>query len=196
MRPLTSQGEHAVEDLARRYGVSAGAVRTLLEAVARGNGTMAQFSHPELGGSGQWMASGMTMIGDMFNASLQATVSGLAADLARLLATTQVYAPAPASSSAFGGQPGGLHQANASAWWPADLGTPSSIGSQNDSRYAVFPAARRLAVQRDNGPVWIHDTLDHVITGVQQQQNAAPGTLSFTSQHGTFTVARLPLIPS
>jgi hypothetical protein len=24
------------------------------------------------------------------------------------------------------------------AWWPANLGTPSAIGAQNDLRYAVF----------------------------------------------------------
>jgi len=29
-----------------------------LESVVNGNGTMAQFSHPEFGGSGQWMRVG------------------------------------------------------------------------------------------------------------------------------------------
>ena len=65
MRRLTSEGEQAVAQLATRYGVSVDAVRIMLEAVRRGNGTMAQFSHPEFGGSGQWMAGGMTMVGDM-----------------------------------------------------------------------------------------------------------------------------------
>jgi hypothetical protein len=36
--------------------------------------------------------------------------------------------------------------------------------------------------------------LDHAIGGVQQQQGALPGTLSFTSQYGTFTVESLPLV--
>jgi hypothetical protein len=189
---LTGQGEQAVADLARRYGVSTDAVRTLLAAVLAGNGTRAQFSHPELGGSGQWMAGGMTMVGDMFNHGLKATVSGLAAELSNLLASTQVYTPGPAPA---GGRPGPVHPANLRTWWPADLGQPSSVGSQNDSRYAVFPAARRLAVQSGDGPVRIYDTLDHVIGGVQQQQGGTPGTLSFSSQHGTFTVDSLPPSP-
>ncbi|OHV31353.1 MULTISPECIES: SHOCT domain-containing protein [Pseudofrankia] len=195
MRALTGQGEQAVADLAHRYGVSTDAVRTLLAAVLAGNGTRAQFSHPELGGSGQWMAGGMTMVGDMFNHGLKATVSGLAAELSSLLASTQVYAPEPAHA---GGRPGSVHPANLSTlanlstWWPAELGQPSSVGGQNDSRYAVFPAVRRLAVQSGDGPVRTYDTLDHVIGGVQQQQGAAPGTLSFSSQHGTFTVDSLP----
>ncbi|MDT3441655.1 SHOCT domain-containing protein [Pseudofrankia sp. BMG5.37] len=195
MRKLTGQGEQAVVDLARRYGVSTDAVRTLLEAVLQGNGTRAQFSHPELGGSGQWMASGMTMIGDMFNNGLKATVSGLASELSNLLASMPVYMPAPPPPPppAAGGQPGVVHPANLSTWWPGDLGQPSSVGGQNDSRYAVFPTARRLAVQSGGGPVRIHDTLDHLVSGVQQQQGATPGTLSFSSQHGTFTVDSLPL---
>ena len=45
---------------------------------------MAQFGHPELGGTGQWMRGGMTMVGDMFNASLQARVAALCEDMARL----------------------------------------------------------------------------------------------------------------
>ncbi len=28
--------------------------------------------------------------------------------------------------------------AKSEAWWPADLGDPSSSGSQNDMRYAFF----------------------------------------------------------
>ncbi len=191
MRKLTSEGEQVVGELAHRYGVSTDAVRTLMEAVLLGNGTMAQFSHRELGGSGQWMAGGMTMIGDMFNHGLQATVSGLASELSSLLASTQVYVPA--RPPAVSGPADTLHQANRNDWWPGGLGRPSSSGGQNGSRYAVFPAARRLAVQSGDGPVHLYDTLDHLIGGVQQQQGGLPGTLSFSSQYGTFTVDSLPL---
>ena len=82
--PLTAAGESAVADIAARYRVSDGAVRTLLDAVIRGGGAMAQFSHPELGGNGQWMRGGMTMVGDMFNPGLQATVSGICSELSAL----------------------------------------------------------------------------------------------------------------
>jgi hypothetical protein len=190
VRELTSQGERAVADLSARYGVSTDAVRAMLEAVRLGNGTMAQFSHPELGGRGQWMAGGMTMVGDMFNHGLQATVSGLASELSSLLASTPVYVPEPGPVTAAGP----VHQANLDSWWPGELGRPGSSGSQGDSRYAVFPQARRLAVQSGGGPVCVYATLDHSIGGVQQQQGGQPGTLSFTSQHGTFTVESLPLV--
>lgn len=190
MRGLTSQGERAVAELSARYGVSAEAVRAMLEAVRLGNGTMAQFSHPEFGGRGQWMAGGLTMVADMFDHGLQATVSGLASDLAALLASTSLYAPDPAA----GTEPGAAREADLGAWWPGELGRPGASGGQNDARYAVFPQARRLAVQNGVEPVRVYDTGEHAIGGVAQQQGGRPGTLSFTSQHGTFTVESLPLI--
>lgn len=147
---------------------------------------MAQFYHPELGGGGQWMRGGMTMVGDMFNGRLQSTVSGLCAELSTLLGQQQVFVPTPPSEG-FGFTAGG------SGWWPAELGQPSSSGGQNDSRYAYFPNARRLAVSR-GGQVSLYDTLDHQIGGVQQQQGGPQGSLSFSSQFGTFTVDSLPLI--
>lgn len=182
---LTPAGEQAVQSLSQRYGVSTDAVRTLLDAVNRGGGTMAQFWHNELGGGGQWMAGGMTMVGDMFNSRLQGTVAGLCSELSQLLASTQVYPPLPAGG-------GGMLASN--AWWPAEFGAPSSSGGQNDARYAVFPQSRRLAVQSGGGAVAVYDTLDHQIGGVQQAQSGGPGTLAFTSQFGTFTVDSLPRI--
>lgn len=184
MQALTPAGEQAVQSLSQRYGVSTDAVRTLLDAVNNGGGTMAQFWHSELGGGGQWMAGGMTMVGDMFNSRLQSTVAGLCSELSQLLATTQVYPPRPVGATSFGG---------GNAWWPADLGVPSSTGSQNDARYAVFPQTRRLAIQ-SGGQVSVYDTLDHSIGGVQQAQGGSYGSLSFTSQRGTFTVDSLPRI--
>jgi hypothetical protein len=49
---------------------------TLLQALVNSNGTMAQFNHWELGGGGQWMRGGMTMVGDMFNYGLKSKVDG------------------------------------------------------------------------------------------------------------------------
>lgn len=187
MQALTTAGEQAVQQLAQRYGVSTDAVRTLLSAVSAGGGTMAQFYHPELGGGGQWMRGGMTMVGDMFNSGLQATVSGLCSELSSLLGSMQVFAPLPAGPSGAGPGAGWT----SSNWWPSELGSPSSSGGQNDVRYAYFPGARRLALSRQ-GQVTLYDTLDHQIGGVQQQQGGYPGSLSFSSQHGTFTVDSLP----
>jgi len=184
MQPLTPNGEAAVQNLAHRYGVSVDAAKTLLFAVNAGGGTMAQFYHSELGGGGQWMRGGMTMVGDMFNSGLQATVAGLCSELSSLLNSQQVFQPLPPSPLGTGGF--GNH------WWPGELGIPSSSGGQNDSRYAYFPQTRRLAIDR-GGRVTVYDTLDHNIGGVQQQQGGASGSLSFSSQFGTFTVDSLPL---
>jgi hypothetical protein len=188
MQALTAGAEQAVQQLAQRYGVSTDAVKTLLSAVSAGGGTMAQFYHPELGGGGQWMRGGMTMVGDMFNSGLQSTVSGLCSELSALLGSTQVFVPAPQPAPGSGG---GTWSGN--NWWPAELGSPSSSGGQNDARYAYFPGTRRLALQRQ-GQITIYDTLDHQIGGVQQQQGGYPGTLSFSSQYGTFTVDSLPQV--
>ncbi|MEI9938959.1 MAG: SHOCT domain-containing protein [Pseudomonadota bacterium] len=185
MQPLTSNGEAAVQNLAHRYGVSLDAAKTLLFAVNAGGGTMAQFYHPELGGGGQWMRGGMTMVGDMFNNGLQATVAGLCSELSSLLSSQQVFQPIPPSAH---GTSGGF----GNNWWPGDLGSPSSSGGQNDSRYAYFPQTQRLAIDR-GGRVTVYNTLDHNIGGVQQQQGGASGSLSFSSQFGTFTVDSLPL---
>jgi hypothetical protein len=179
---LTSAGENAVTELAGRYGISSAAVRTMLDAVNTGRGTMAQFDIPELGGAGQWMRGGMTMVGNMFDHGLKARVDGLCRDLSDVLARQQVYPPAQNTSSGFGG-----------SWWPADLGSPSSTGGQNSDRYAYFPGSRRLAVL-SAGRLSVYDTLDHSIGGVQQQQGGGPGSLEFTSQYGTFTAASLPLV--
>ena len=67
MQQLTAEGRRIVDEIAARHGVSADAVLTLLNAVAAGNGTQAQFNHPDLGGMGQWSQGGMIMVGDMFN---------------------------------------------------------------------------------------------------------------------------------
>ena len=187
MQPLTSAGEQAVQNLAQRYGVSTDAVKTLLFAVSAGGGSMAQFYHPDLGGGGQWMRGGMTMVGDMFNHGLQATVSGLCSELSSLLNSQQVFAPLPPQQTSQG------FMATGNNWWPSDLGSPSSSGGQNDSRYAYFPSTQRLAISR-NGQVTVYNTLDHNIGGVQQQQGGPSGTLSFSSQRGTFTVDSLPVV--
>jgi hypothetical protein len=187
MQQLTPAGDMAIRELAQRYGVSFDAVSTLLYAVAAGGGTMAQFYHSELGGGGQWMRGGMTMVGDMFNSGLQSRVSGLCSELSTLLGATQVFTPSPASGNGFGSG----SNSGSNNWWPAELGSPSSSGGQNNSRYAYFPGPRRLAVET-GGQLAVYDTLDHQIGGVQQQQGGPWGSLSFSSQFGTFTVESLP----
>jgi hypothetical protein len=75
------------------------------------------------------------------------------------------------------------------AWWPKDLGEPSSSGAQNDIRYAFFADARRLLVE-DHGKTSTYDSGDHRISGVSQQQSGS-SSLAFTSQKGTVDVGSL-----
>jgi Short C-terminal domain len=178
---VTPAAESAIADIAARYGLSREAVLAMLFAVQAGGGTMAQFSIPELGGSGQWMRGGMTMVGNMFDNALKARVDALCTELAQLIATTTVFPPTATNYQ------GGFTAAN---WWPGDLGVPSASGGQNDARYAIFPATRRLAIQIA-GVTRVFDTGEHRIGGVQQQQGGRAGTVSFTSQLGTFDVSSL-----
>ncbi|CCQ15821.1 putative uncharacterized protein [Rhodococcus sp. AW25M09] len=182
---LTPAGENAVSELSSRYGVSTDAVRTMLDAVNNGRGSMAQFNIPELGGSGQWMRGGMTMVGNMFDHGLKSRVDGLCRDLSAVLSQHQVYPPRETGNGSFGGNSFG-----SGSWWPSELGSPSSSGGQNGSQYAVFPGSRRLAVL-SGGELAVYDTRDHSIGGVQQQQGGGPGSLEFTSQYGTFSASSL-----
>ena len=86
MRNLTSEGQAKIAEIAQRYGVSTDGVLTMLDALQRGGGTMAQFSHPDFGGSGQWMRGGMTMVSDLFNNALKSRVDGVCNELSNLLA--------------------------------------------------------------------------------------------------------------
>ena len=206
-----------INKLAKKYNVSPEAVTVLSDALLRGNLTMAQFSHPELGGSGQWMQGGMTMIGDMFNDGLKAKVNNLSADLVALLAAqpapVETGAPAGQSQRQSGGgssssgtkqkktkQPATISSTptfqamSSAAWWPAELGSPNSSGSQNNMRYAYFAAARRLVVDID-GQVTVYDTGDHQIGGVSQQQSGSR-SVTFTSQHGTVKSSDLKVVKS
>ena len=98
MMELTSDGRRVVDELAQCHGVSGDAVLTLLRAVAAGNGTSAQFNHPELGGMGQWSQGGMVMVGDMFNNALKHRVDLLCSELSALVRSQPLY-PAAASQS-------------------------------------------------------------------------------------------------
>jgi len=202
MQRLTPAADFAIQNLAQRYRISEDAVRTMLFAVSAGGGTMAQFYHSELGGGGQWMRGGMTMVGDMFNHGLQATVNNLCNELSTLLASQPVFAPPDPlpqqQYNSFQSQQQGSggfmsHQFNGGNSWPAELGSPSSSGGQNDVQYAIFPQTRRLAIRR-NGQLTVYDTGDHQIGGVQQQQGGPSGSMDFSSQFGTYAMSSLPVV--
>jgi len=215
MKQLTPEGQQIINNIAQRYNFSPDAVFSMLQSVINGNGSMAQFSHPEFGGSGQWMKGGMIMLGDMFNNGLKNSVGGLCQELSNLIANQ----PGLIQSGSFQSQSQGAQQQNNSGgsqqqntsgptgavslfvpppagssrnWWPAGLQFPNSTGAQNNVRYAYFATIRRLAIEV-NGQVTLYDTLDHQIGGFSQQQSIG-GSITFTSQYGLVDVSTLPII--
>jgi hypothetical protein len=206
MPELTQQGQRIVGDLASRHGFSTDAVQHMLVAVMNGNGQMAQFSHPEFAGSGQWMSGGMTMIGDMFNNYLKGNIQSLCADIASTLQQqgTLFQSGSFQSQSQNGvdsqSQMSGGVRGNSSLfvpdpsqnWWPTDLGSPNATGSQNQTQYAYFGDSCRLAVKTGSS-VWVYDTLQHRIGGFSQQQGAG-GSITFSSQFGTVHLSSLPVV--
>jgi hypothetical protein len=221
MRQLSPAGQQAINDISQRHGFSFDAVMCMLDAVINGNGSMAQFSHQEFSGSGQWMRGGMIMVSDMFNNYLKGRIDSLCNDLANLVASQpDLIRTGSFQSQSQGGYNnngqvqsnygGGQQQQNGNGpmgpvslfvppapgtsgdWWPGDLRWPNSTGSQNGARYAYFAQARRLAIEV-NGRVTVYDTLDHLIGGFSQQQSYG-GSISFNSQYGLIDVASLPVI--
>ncbi|MDM0114116.1 SHOCT domain-containing protein [Variovorax sp. J22R133] len=218
MRQLSPAGQQVINDIAQRNGFSVDATLSMLDSVINGNGSQAQFNHPEFSGSGQWMRGGMIMLSDMFNNYLKGRVDGLCNDLSNLVASQpdlvrtgsfqsqsqgNGYNSGQAQTSYGGGnsqqQGSGGFGANSlfvpgtsNDWWPSDLRFPNSTGAQNGVRYAYFAQARRLAIEV-NGRVTVYDTLDHQIGGFGQQQSYG-ATLSFNSQYGLIDVASLPVI--
>jgi hypothetical protein len=186
---MPDNDESLIARLAIRHSVSPDAVRTILGALRSGSG-MAQFSHPDFGGMSQW-SSGMTMVGDMFNGQLKSKLDAICTELASYLAKA-----GPGRDRADDGASGVSYSSNrtTSDWWPVRLGAPSSVGAQNDLRYAVFPGASRLAI-KDGHHIDIYDTGDHQIFGVAQSQGTDQ-TLTFTSQTGLVRVVDLAKVAS
>ncbi len=172
----------SVDDLAHAHGVSPEAVRVLQDALRRGGGRQAQFSHPDLGGMGQWSAGGMTQVGDMFNTALKEKVNALCSALSKTVAED---ASAPK-------QDGPKTSGESGDWWPEGLGRPSATGSQNGMSYACFPDTHRVAIEQA-GQVTLYDSGEHRITGVSQQQSGTQ-ELTFSSQTGTVRASDLPVV--
>jgi len=191
---LTQRGQEHVSQLAQKYQISESAVTAMLIAVNNGGGTMAQFNIQELGGGGQWMRGGMTMVGDMFNSGLQYKVNNLCSDLSMILGSEQIFEPIPSPTYSNGSMSQNQNGSMSSgSWWPSEFGSPSSSGGQNNMRYAYFPSTKRLVVETD-GHQTVYDTLHHNVSGVSQQQSGNGYNLQFSSQMGYVDITTLPII--
>ena len=153
MPNLSDEGNQLVQDLAQRHGLSTDAVTHMLVAVHNGNGTMAQFSHPDFGGSGQWMRGGMTMVSDLFNHQLKARVDNLCNDISNALATHQLVpfrgsfqSQSQGGASAQSQAAGTMGSSNslfvpdpASNWWPSEFGAPQRSVRKITSAMRISP---------------------------------------------------------
>jgi hypothetical protein len=204
LNPLLQQ---RVVEISGRYGVGTDAAYALLDALFQNGGSMAQFNHPDLGGSGQWMQGGMTMVGDMFNNGLKAKVDGLCSELSTLLpllprtsgpivgGSFQSQSQGDGRSMQWGNQQtqgGSFQMQGGGEPWP-DLGPADLVGGQNDLRYAYYAAARRL-VMSEGGRIRTYDTGDHHLQGVSQQQQNGVATLSFSTPYGPVFLSSFPLV--
>jgi hypothetical protein len=185
MKALTKEGQQAISEIAQKYSLEQSTVETLANALVRGNGTMAQFNIPELGGAGQWMRGGMTMVGDMFNHGLKVKVEQVAAELSDLISTKIIFVADDQERPISG-------EEKPDKSWPTIFGSPTSSGSQNNFKYAYFGPARRLVIEED-GKRYIYDTKHHQISGVSQQQGNGR-SYQFTSNDGTVNLNDLSLI--
>jgi hypothetical protein len=193
MPNLTHDGLRVVAEIASRHGVSLEAAFALLDSLALGNGTQAQFNHADLGGMGQWSRGGMIMVGDMFNQGLKHRVDELCNELAALVREQPaIHADAGRGQSQSQGGVSLFAQGSGSQsrWWPPELGEPASVGAQNEMRYAFFPTFRRIAIQQ-GGRLRIYDSGEHRLSGFSQQQGGDQ-SLIFTSQFGVVRLADLP----
>jgi hypothetical protein len=130
MRQLSPAGQQIIQDIAQRHGFSTDAVTSMLESVINGNGSMAQFSHPEFSGSGQWMRGGMTMVSDMFNNYLKGRVDALCSELANLIANQ----PDLVRSGSFQSQSQGGYNNSGQQQNNFGGGSPSQLFSQPSSQ--------------------------------------------------------------
>jgi len=202
-KSATAIEKQALEEISARHGVSVDAVASLLAALRAGDGRMAQFNHPELGGMGQW-SSGMLMIGEFSNIVLKQKVQAICDELSKFVNDNPEHldkAKEENKKQGIGARGNerltwnsfkALKPVDNEKWWPESLGLPGSVGAQNEIRYAYFPASNRLAI-KENSQVTIFDTSAHKIFGVSQEQGEN-NSLVFESQLGRVRTLELTVV--
>lgn len=182
-----------ISHIAQRYVVSEDAVRQLFRAMEFTEGKLAQFSHPDLGGRGQWMP-GMIMLSDTDDAQTKARIAGLCAEVSAIVQGRQTSADEALAVPIDAGASGACVTMPAGeSWWPASFGHPAASGDQHGIRYAYFPNRDRLLVQQ-GARITSYDTTGHRISGFAQEQSTA-SRICFTSDHGPLDLGELQCVP-
>lgn len=160
MQKLSPSGQQMMNDIAARHGFSSDAVTSMLESVINGNGSMAQFNHPEFSGGGQWMRGGMTMVSDMFNNYLKGRVDGLCSELSQLVASQPNLLQSGSFQSQSQGGQGGQQQNNYGGQGGGQGGGQSNQNSYGGSPVSLFvpPAPGAPANWWGNDLLWPNST--------------------------------------
>jgi hypothetical protein len=137
MRQLSPAGQQIINDIAQRHGFSIDGTLSMLDSVINGNGGMAQFSHPDFSGSGQWMRGGMTMVSDMFNNYLKGRVDSLCSELSNLVANQPDLVRSGSFQSQNQGGSGGYGQAQTSYSGYGNSGYGNSSQQQNNGSFGA-----------------------------------------------------------
>lgn len=196
-----------IQELAERHGINEYAVRAVWRALERNGGRSAQFSHPDLGGYGQWIP-GMTQIGDMSNHALRDRVTAVCQKVSNHCSAQSASDVGGPTETSTVSPPNSMKpmkpmspmkpmepMKTPARWWPEGLGdNPDSAGGQNEIRYAFFGGKHRLVVDSGNGETRVFNTADHRISGVHQHQNGGGQRLTFTSQHGEVDLDKLAVV--
>src|ERR1700729_1175938 len=106
-----------VDRMAKKHSVSPAAVQIVMDALRRGGGRMAQFSHADFGGMSQW-SPGMSMVGDMFNIQLKAKLDSLCSDIAAHLSSSN----AAGEDESRPEQVSYRSTGKSADWWPSGFG--------------------------------------------------------------------------
>lgn len=170
-----------IKALAAQYSVSEETVQILLVGLKQSGGYQVQFNIPELGGMGQWQG-GMVMVGDMFNYSLKAKVAELCSALVPIV---QELIQEEQTERSAADQTASLKQKSAKT-----RSSPSFSGSQNGAKYTYYAAEDLLEIE-ENGKVETYNTKGYALSGVQQAQDNAGRTLSFSYPGGAVKVKDL-----
>lgn len=179
--------------IAERYHVSEDAVRALFRALESTEGKVAEFNHPDLGGSGQWMP-GMIMLSDTDDAQAKARIAGLCAEVSAIVqgrgtsADEALAMPMDAGASA-----ACVTMPPGESWWPASFGHPTAAGDQHGIRYAYFPDRDRLLVQQ-GGHILSYDTTGRRIIAFAQEQSTG-SRICFTTERGPLELGEMKCVP-
>jgi hypothetical protein len=193
--------EDVIPSIAQRYHVSEEAAREVELALRASGGRLAQFSHADLGGPGQWMP-GMVQVSRMADHQLRHRIEGLCAEIAAVVTGSETSNPSVLAHDARGPVASSRDDLPAGeSWWPASYGHPSAQGCQSGIRYAWFPRRRCVLVQVGSR-IDCFDTADRQVHGVGQSSASAvepqqghTSRLVLTTSTGEIPLDHLECVP-